>query len=68
MIGASYFCTPSLDPFYQKIFTSQTAYKLEHHLFSGSVPVDIAGVNKVEDSRIDTSDHISIDSSDIIEI
>ena len=28
MIGASYFCTPSLDPFYQKIFTSQTTINL----------------------------------------
>ena len=66
MIGASYFCTQALILFI-KIFLSKQ-HKLEHHLFSGSVPVDIAGVNKVEDSRIDTSDHISIDSSDIIEI
>ena len=59
-----YFFTPDFEPFAQKIFTAQTVSKLEHHLFSGSVPVALAGVSQADGS----SEHASIDSSDIIEI
>ena len=50
------------------MFSMQTGAKLEHHLFSGSVPVDIVADNKNKVS-IDKGSKKSFESSDdIIEV
>ena len=60
ILVGSYFFTPEFKPFSQNMFSMQTGSKLEHHLFSGSVPVDIAGANQVEDNSASSSDIIEI--------
>jgi hypothetical protein len=59
ILVASYFLTPEFKSFSQKMFSMQTGSKVEHHLFSGSVPIDITRISKAQ---------APITSSDIIEI
>ena len=74
VVGLSFFFTPSFKPFSNTILSFKAFEKIEHHLFSGSLPVSLAGYSSYNNSNNSNKSSGSVyilentDDGDIIEI